>query len=232
MSTDITTPAPTPDPGPAQRSAAGSGPSRGSLGQYLAGLRVLLVLTVILGLGYPLAVTAVAQLPGLKNHADGSMVTDPSGKVVGSTLIGQGFVDDQGNPLPQWFQSRPSAAGKNGWDPTSSGASNLGPSNEDLVTTITQRRAAVAAFDSVAGHPVEPAAVPPDAVTASGSGLDPDISPAYARQQAYRVADARHLDPARVLALVDRYTQGRALGFIGEPTVNVLRLNLALTRLT
>lgn len=225
MSTDLATPAPAP-----AAPSISTGPSRGSWRQYLAGLRMILVLTAITGLGYPLAITAIAQLPGLKTHADGSMVTDASGTVVGSSLIGQGFVDAQGHPLPQWFQSRPSAAGKDGWDPTASGASNLGPSNPDLVKAINARRAAVASFDSVPGHPVSPDAVPPDAVTASASGLDPDISPEYAREQAYRVAAARHLDPGRVLALVDRYTHGRALGFIGKPTVNVLELNLAVAR--
>jgi K+-transporting ATPase ATPase C chain len=224
MSTDLTIPARPGTPTPARA-------YRGSLRQYLAGLRLLLALTVVLGLGYPLAVTAVAQLPGLNHRADGSVVTDASGRVVGSRLIGQGFVDASGAPLPQWFQSRPSAAGKAGWDPTSSGASNLGPSNPDLITAITDRRAAVAAFDSVPGHPVAPSSVPADAVTASGSGLDPDISPGYAREQAYRVAARRGLDPAVVLALVERSTSGRILGFIGEPRVNVLELNLALQRL-
>jgi K+-transporting ATPase ATPase C chain len=228
MSTDLMTP----PAAPAEQRRLGTGAGRGSWRQYLAGLRMILVLTVVLGLGYPLAITAVAQVPGLKSHADGSLVTDSSGRVVGSSLIGQGFFDATGKPLPQWFQSRPSAAGKDGWEPTSSGASNLGPSNADLVKAINDRRAAIAAFDSVPGHPVDPATVPPDAVTASASGLDPDISPAYAREQAYRVAAARHLDPARVLALVDQYTHGRALGFIGEPTVNVLDLNLAVARLS
>lgn len=227
MSAQLTTPAAVPAEGP--RST--TGPTRGSLRQHLAGLRMILVLTVVTGLLYPLAVTAIAQLPGLKDRADGSLVTDASGRVVGSALIGQGFVDEKGDPLPQWFQSRPSAAGENGWDATSSGASNLGPSNPDLVQAINERRAAVAAFDSVPGHQVDPASVPPDAVTASGSGLDPHISPAYARQQAYRVAAARHLDQDQVLALVARHTRGRALGFIGEPTVNVLQLNLDLARL-
>jgi K+-transporting ATPase ATPase C chain len=225
MSTELATPAAAPEHVP-----SGRGPGRGSLRQYLAGLRMIVVLTVVCGLLYPAVITAIAQLPGLKNHADGSMVTDASGKVVGSSLIGQGFVDDKGNPLPQWFQSRPSAAGKTGWDPTSSGASNLGPSNDTLVKAINDRRAAIAAFDTVPGHSVDPAAVPTDAVTSSASGLDPDISPAYAREQAYRVANARHLDVTKVLALVDQYTHGRALGFIGEPTVNVLQLNLAVTR--
>ena len=207
-------------------------PTRGSWRQYLAGLRMILALTVLLGLVYPLAITAIALLPGLNHHAEGSLITDATGRVIGSSLIGQGFVDAKGNPLPQWFQSRPSAAGTNGWDPTASGASNLGPSNPALVKTIQGRRTAIAAFDSVPGHPVSPDAVPPDAVTASGSGLDPDISPAYAREQAYRVATARHLDPATVLALVQQNTTGRTLGFIGEPVVNVLELNLAVQHLT
>jgi potassium-transporting ATPase KdpC subunit len=226
MTTDVTTAALAEVPSRGGRSA------RGSLRQYVAGLRMILVLTILVGLVYPLAVTAIAQLPGLRSAADGSLITDASGRVVGSALIGQGFVDASGKPLPQWFQSRPSAAGKSGWDPTSSGASNLGPSNPDLVKVINDRRAAVAAFDSVDCHAVDPVSVPPDAVTASGSGLDPDVSPAYAREQAYRVAGARHLDVSKVLAVVDQYTRGRALGFIGEPTVNVLQLNLAVAQRT
>jgi len=202
--------------------------ARGTWRQYVAALRVLLVLTALLGVLYPAGITAIAQLPGLHSRADGSLVHGANGSVAGSSLLAQGFVDAQGNPLRQWFQPRPSAAGKAGWDPTSSGASNLGPNNPDLVKAVGDRRAAVAAFDSVAGHPVTPADVPADAVTASGSGLDPDVSPAYARQQAYRVAAARGLDRARVLALVDAHTSGRVLGFLGEPHVNVLELNLAL----
>ena len=230
MSIDLATPA---TPGsPAATGSRRTPTARGWLGQYLAGLRMIVVLTVLLGLAYPLAVTAVALLPGLHSRADGSIVTDASGQVIGSSLIGQGFVDAKGDPLPQWFQSRPSAAGKTGWDPTSSGASNLGPSNTDLVKTITDRRTAIAAFDSVPGHTIEAASIPPDAVTASGSGLDPEISPAYAREQTYRVAKARGLDPARVHTLVDQNTSGRVLGFIGEPRVNVLDLNLALQHLT
>ena len=229
MSIDLATPA---TPGsPAGLPSRRSPTARGWLGQYLAGLRMIVVLTVLLGLAYPLAVTAIALLPGLHSKADGSVITDTSGQVIGSRLIGQGFVDAKGDPLPQWFQSRPSAAGKAGWDPTSSGASNLGPSNTDLVKAITDRRTAIAAFDSTPGHPVDPASVPADAVTTSGSGLDPDISPEYAREQAYRVAKTRNLDAATVLALVDRNTSGRVLGFIGEPRVNVLDLNLAVQHL-
>ena len=206
-------------------------PVRGTWRQYLAALRILLVLTVLLGLGYPLLVTGIAQLPGLRERAGGSLVHNQAGAVVGSSLLGQGFVDANGNPLKQWFQPRPSAAGKGGWDGTSSGASNLGPTNPDLVKAITDRKTAIAAFDSVPGHPVTPDQVPADAVTTSGSGLDPHISPGYARQQAYRVAAARGLDPVTVLALVQQHLQGRDLGFAGEERVNVLDLNLALQRL-
>ena len=223
------------DPSPAgEQLTIRPAPVRGTWRQYIAALRLLAVLTVVLGvLGvlYPLAVTGVAQLPGLKDRADGSLARTPAGAVVGSRLLGQGFLDADGHPPRQWFQSRPSTAGKAGWDGTASGASNLGPDNPDLVTTIGERRAAVAAFDSVPGRPVALAQVPADAVAASGSGLDPQISPAYARQQAYRVAGARGLDPARVLALVQDYVRGRALGFVGEETVNVLELNLALAAL-
>jgi K+-transporting ATPase ATPase C chain len=150
------------------------------------------------------------------------------GSVVSVVLVGYLVV-----ALVQWLQSRPSAAGKTGWDQTSSGASHLGPSNPDLVKTITDRRTAVAAFDSVPGHAVTPAAVPPpDAVIASGFGLDPDISPGYAREQAYRVAKARGLNPAEVVTRLQDTTTGRILGFVGEPIVNVLDLNVALQHLT
>jgi K+-transporting ATPase ATPase C chain len=192
--------------------------------QYWASLRVLLVLTVLLGLLYPLAVTAVGQLV-LRGHSNGSLVSAGS-QVVGSSLIGQSFTDDKGNPLPQWFQSRPSAAGATGYDPTSTSASNLGPNNPDLLKAVQDRRAAAAALDGV-----DPASVPPDALTASGSGLDPDISPSYAYQQVDRVAKARGLDPATVKALVADHVHGRDLGFLGEPTVNVLELNIALQAL-
>ena len=196
-----------------------------SLRQHWAALRALLVLTVVLGVLYPLAVLAVGQL-ALRSKADGSLVS-ADGRTVGSGLIGQSFADPDGNPLPQWFQPRPSAAGTAGYDPTASGASNLGPENPTLVKDIEARRAAVAAFNGVA-----PADVPPDALTASGSGLDPDISPAYAYLQVERVATARGLDPATVRALVAAQVTGRGLGFLGEPTVNVLALNLALQRLS
>lgn len=286
------------------------------LRQHLAALRLLLVVTVIFGIGYPLAVTAIAQIPGLKARADGSLI-HVNGKVVGSALIGQLFTDAKGNPIPKYFQSRPSAAG-NGYDPTASGASNLGPEEiidtladpkvkddtgkQGLLTLVCRRSLAIGQLEGVDGRrpyctgdgvgavlsvihaqgvigpvvkvvsvnqecPTKPFVatyqgvpvtcatfgvdyrigrivpvhgpgkawpanpVPPDAVTASGSGLDPDISVAYAEIQASRVAHARGLPLAAVVSLVHRYTSGRTLGFMGEPAVNVLQLNVALDRL-
>ncbi|WBP94951.1 potassium-transporting ATPase subunit C [Mycolicibacterium neoaurum] len=281
------------------------------LRQHTAALRALLVLTVILGLAYPILIWLVAQLPGLRDKADGSLL-EADGKVLGSSLIGQPFTDAAGNPLPQYFQSRPG-----GYDPLATGASNLGP--EDIVDTATAagepgdgrtslltevctRSLAVGELEGVNGarqfctaegvgavlsvigprdargtvaEPVrvvsvnqacpavpfvatyegvrvecaEPGAdyatgqivpvagpaampaVPADAVTASGSGLDPHISPAYAAIQVDRVAAARGVSPDQVRALVDEHTEGRTLGFLGEPRVNVLQLNLALDRL-
>lgn len=195
---------------------------------HLAGLRALLVLTVVLGVGYPLLITVVA-MAGFAGQRAGSLL-HYRGQVVGSALIGQRFSDAHGTPLPQWFQPRPSAAGS-GYQPLASGASNLGPSSVRLLKAVDRRRATVAAFNSVPGHRVSKAQVPPDAVTASGSGLDPDISPTYAYLQVYRVAAARHLDPAVVRRLVAVHVQGRPLGVLGEPRVNVLVLNLALARL-
>jgi K+-transporting ATPase ATPase C chain len=192
--------------------------------QYWAGLRVLVVLTLILGVLYPLAVMSIGQLL-MRHQSNGSMI-ESNGQVVGSSLLGQSFSDDKGNPLPQWFQPRPSAAGAAGYDPTSSSASNLGPENPTLVQDIKDRRRAIASFDGVS-----PSSIPPDALTASGSGLDPDISPAYAYEQVDRVAKARGLDPSQVHALVAAHLHGRDLGFLGEPTVNVLELNIALAQL-
>ncbi|WP_104183254.1 potassium-transporting ATPase subunit C [Mycobacterium avium] len=274
---------------------------------HWAALRALLVLTVITGLAYPLLVWVVAQFPGLRDHAEGSILT-ANGKPVGSRLIGQLFTDKDGNPLPQYFQSRPSAAGT-GYDPTSSGGSNLGPESivdapgkPGLLTTVCSRSAAVAKLEGVDGsrpfctgggvgavlsvigprdergnvtHPArvvsvnEPCestptpfvslyegvrvecaktgedyslgqivpirgaapaapAVPADAVTAGGSGLDPNISPAYADIQVARVAKVRHVRPEQIRELVAQNSSGRALGFFGEPCVNVLQLNLQL----
>ncbi len=287
------------------------------LRQYAASLRLLLVMTAVVGVGYPLAVTAVAQLPGLKARADASLVGDGSGHLVGSALLGQSFADGKGNALSQYFQSRPSAAGSgNGYDPTASGASNLGPESvvdvlpnpmvkgdtgkQSLLSQVCARSAAVGALEKVDGRrpfcapsgvgavlavfhtgpgyagsvlravsvneacpavpflstyrgaqvecatqgedlsaaqvvplrgeaPAEPA-VPADAVTASASGLDPEISPAYAALQVPRVAAARRATVEQVRKVVRAHTAGRDLGFLGEPRVNVLAVNLELDR--
>jgi len=180
-------------------------------------LRLLVVMTVLLGIVYPAALWAVGRI--VPSRADGSFVTAASGTVVGSSLIGQDF---QG---PQWFHPRPSAAGK-GYDALSSSGSNFSADNKDLVDAVTQRKA-----DVVATLGIAPDAVPADAVTASGSGLDPDISPDYAAAQIASVAKARNLSVEVVTRLVDEHTTGRTLGFIGEPRVNVLELNLALEQM-
>jgi K+-transporting ATPase ATPase C chain len=273
---------------------------------------MLLVLTVILGIAYPLVVLGIAQIPGLQSRADGSLIKN-NGQVVGSKLIGQSYTDSDGNPLPQYFQSRPSAAG-DGYDPTATSASNLGPESildslpdpsdktdtgtQSLLTQVCTRSVTIGKLDGVNGArpfcspdgtgsvlavfwsgpgyhgtitrvvslnqgpgstpfistykgvPVELAhfgqdyskgqvvpikgnastnpAVPSDAVTASGSGLDPGISPAYARIQENVVARTRGITVDQVAALVAKYTDTRGLGFLGEDTVNVLQLNLAL----
>ena len=281
------------------------------ISQHLAALRALIVLTVLTGILYPLVITAVAQLPGLKHNADGSMVK-AGDTTVGSSIIGQSFTDKDGNALVQYFQSRPSAAGA-GYDPTATSASNLGPesivdtlpdpSNKDdtgkqsLLTQVCTRSQAVGKLEGVNGSrpyctsggvgavlgvfyrdgstgpitrvvslneacpatpfigqyqgvtvecakfgedyskavviairgdaPATPA-VPADAVTASGSGLDPQISVEYAHLQAARVAKARNTDVSNVDKLIDKSTTGRALGFMGQQAVNVLQLNIAL----
>ncbi len=275
-----------------------------TLRQHTAALRALLVLTLILGIAYPVFIWLLAQLPGLKDKADGSLI-ELNGAPVGSSLIGQLYIDADGSPLPQYFQSRPSAAG-DGYDPLSTSASNLGPEDivdtadrTSLLTDVCTRSLAAGELDGVSGarpfctesgvgavlsvlgtrdvrgivtdparvisvnelcpaapfianyegvdvecaepgadyasgqivpiHGDVPAvAVPADAVTASGSGLDPHISPEYAALQVNRVAAARGLTPAQVQALVAEHTDGRALGFMGAPRVNVLQLNLAL----
>jgi K+-transporting ATPase ATPase C chain len=186
-------------------------------------LRALLVLTVVLGIGYPLLVTGLGRL--MPARADGSLVTDADGTVVGSSLIGQSFTDADGTPLPQYFQSRPSAAG-DGYDAAASSGSNLGPENPDLIAAIEQRRATVADLEGV-----DPAEVPVDALTASGSGLDPQISPEYADLQVPRVARERGMTEDAVRALVAEATTGPGLGFLGQAGVDVLDLNLALDRI-
>jgi potassium-transporting ATPase KdpC subunit len=291
------------------------------LRRHAAALRALLVFTVICGVLYPLVILAVARLPGLRDKADGSGVS-AGGRDVGSALIGQKFTGPGGRPLRQYFQSRPSAAG-NGYDPTSTGASNLGPEDivdtladpvlvrageqgpdarQSLLTQVCARSKAVGELEGVDGsrpycaksgagsvlavlgprgaggvvtHPTrvisvnEPCpatpflatyrgvkvecrtygedystgqivpirggaparpVVPADAVTASGSGLDPHISPAYARLQAKRIARVRGIGVGQVTGLIDRHTTGRAAGFMGGPAVNVLRLNLDLDK--
>jgi potassium-transporting ATPase KdpC subunit len=186
-------------------------------------IRAMLILTLVLGVAYTLVVTAVGQV-AFPAQANGSVVRDADGDVVGSALIGQSFTDAAGDPLPEWFQPRPSAAG-DGYDAGASSGSNLGPENADLIAAIEERTTQVAGFDGVAESDV-----PVDAVTASGSGLDPHISPEYALQQVARVAEARGLDAAAVRALVESHIQPRDLGYLGEPTVNVLELNLALAQ--
>src|ERR1700722_7195366 len=175
------------------------------LRQHIAAFRMLLAFTVLLGIIFPVVMWGVAQA-AFKNQADGSLVTS-NGKVVGSSLLCQEFVDAKGNPLPQYFQPRPSNAANSadktdyGCDAGFSGAANLGPNNPDLVTDIKALQKQISAFDHV---PVS--AIPPDAVTSSGSGLDPDISPANAAIQVARVAAARHLPVSEVQSLVSPNT--------------------------
>jgi K+-transporting ATPase ATPase C chain len=270
----------------------------GTFRQLGAALRMLIVFTVVLGIAYPLLISGVARLPGLRDGADGSIVT-VAGRPVGSMLLGQSFTDKSGHPLVQYFQSRPSVSG---YDPTASGASNLGPESilgrASLLTQVCARSLAVGRLEHVDGSrpfctpdgvgavlavyyarpgyhgpvthavsvnqtcptrpfiasyrgapvrcaragadysagkivpirgtaPAHPA-VPADAVTASGSAVDPEISATYARIQEPRIARVRGVTVDQLRALVDRYTTGRDLGFMGETKVNVLQLNLAL----
>jgi K+-transporting ATPase ATPase C chain len=198
--------------------------------QHIAALRALLAFTVLCGIIYPVIMWGVAQA-AFKGQADGSLVTY-KGQVVGSSLLCQEFVDSKGNPLPQYFQPRPSNADSSsvkndyGCDPEFSGAANLGPNSSTLLTTVKQLQQQISKLDNV---PVSK--IPPDAVTSSGSGLDPDISPANAQIQVARVAAARHLPVATVESLVSQNTTGRDIGFLGEPGVNVLKLNIALDEL-
>ena len=199
--------------------------------QHIAAFRALLVFTVLCGLIYPFVMVGISQV-AFHKQANGSMVSY-NGKVVGSSLLCQEFTDAKGNPLPQYFQPRPSAAVNPAsktdydWDPLYSSATNLGPNNPTLGQLITQRQKQISALDHV---PVSQ--IPADPVTAPGSGLDPNISPAYAAIQVDRVAAARHLPVAEVRALVTEHIQGRPLGILGEPRVNVLTLNIALDQLS
>ncbi|MFB6635007.1 potassium-transporting ATPase subunit C [Streptomyces sp. NPDC056362] len=216
--------------------------SVGNTGRVLwAGLRALLVLTVICGVLYPLAVTGIAQavFPG---RANGSEVKE-DGRVVGSELIGQTYnlppKDGEETPAPdlKWFQPRPSnGLGANSvntqYQLILSGATNRSGDNADLIQWVKDAKAAVVKDNSVPGHTVKPSDVPADAVTSSGSGLDPHISPEYAKIQVHRVAEQNHLTVAQVDNLVADHTDGRILGFVGEPRVNVLQLNIALKELT
>ncbi|GAA1524336.1 K(+)-transporting ATPase subunit C [Kribbella lupini] len=195
------------------------------LGQFGVAIRAMVALTVLLGVLYPLAMTGAAQAL-FHDNANGSIV-QVDGKDVGSDLIGQAYTRDTGQrdadgeavmeADPRWFQTRPSAVD---YDAMGSSASQYGPNNPDLLKLIEQRRADVAKLEGV-----DPSQVPPDAVTASASGLDPSISPAYAALQVQRVARERGLDVGQVQQLVKDNTKGRTLGFVGEPAVNVVTLN-------
>jgi potassium-transporting ATPase KdpC subunit len=203
----------------------------GTVRQFGVALRALLVFTAILGIGYPLVMTGVAQAL-FHGNANGSIIK-VNGKEVASGLIGQPYTMDSGKKDsdgkaimvadPKWFQTRPSASD---YDAKASGGSNLGPNNADLLAAIDERRKAVAALEGV-----DSAQVPPDAVTASGSGLDPNISPAYAALQVNRVARERGLSVSEVQKLVTDSTEGRTLGFLGDARVNVVKLNASLAAL-
>ena len=204
--------------------------------QLVPAIISMIIFTVLFGLVYPLVVTGVAQV-AFKDKADGSIV-EQNGKQVGSSLLAQSFTNAKGNPIKKYFQSRPSAAS---YDPTYSTGSNLGPLNPALIAaclevedkdgskscdpnTVPQRAKAYRELNGLSNN----VKIPVDAVTASGSGLDPDISVANARLQAQRVADARGVPVAKVNQLIEDHTNGRPLGILGEKTVNVLDLNLAL----
>ncbi|MFB6823210.1 potassium-transporting ATPase subunit C [Streptomyces virginiae] len=210
-----------------------------------AGLRALLVLTIVCGVLYPLAVTGIAQAL-FNDKANGSEIKDKSGQVVGSSLIGQTYnlpkqnpddPEEAAKPDLKWFQPRPSnGLGSNSVNTQYalilSGATNKAADNPDLVKLVEDAKAAVIADNTTASYAVKPQDVPADAVTSSGSGLDPNISPAYAELQIHRVAEQNKLDVKQVEKLVADHTTGRTLGFMGEPRVNVLELNTALKALT
>ncbi|MFF4703563.1 potassium-transporting ATPase subunit C [Streptomyces sp. NPDC001288] len=206
-----------------------------------AGLRALLVLTLVTGVVYPLVVTGVAQA-AFHGKANGSEISS-DGRVVGSSLIGQSYdlPLKKGQQTPdadlRWFQGRPAnGLGSNSintrYQLILSGATNLAADNKVLIQQVKDAKAAVVKDNSVPGYTVRASEIPADAVTSSGSGLDPDISPAYAGLQVHRVAARNHLSVGQVAKLVADHTEGRTLGFIGEPQVNVLQLNIALRELT
>jgi len=183
--------------------------------QLLPAFRAVLLITVLTGLLYPAVVTGLAQV-FFRNQANGSLVTK-DGKVIGSSLIGQNF------GKPEYFHGRPSAAGSDGYDATASSGSNLGPTNQKLVDRV---KGDIDKFRKE--NPDFTGPIPADLLTASGSGLDPEVSPASAEAQVARVAKARGMDEGALAKLVDSRVEGRTFGFIGEPRVNVLMLNLAL----
>ncbi len=173
----------------------------------------VVLFTGVLGIAYPLAITGVAQA-AFPSQANGSLITDAEGKVVGSAFVGQNFAK------PQYLHPRPSAAGANGYDASASSGSNYGPLNPDLAKRVAESAAALRAEGAKV--------VPADAVTTSGSGLDPDISPAFAELQVQRIADARGVTPAQVREAIAGATSGRTFGILGQARVNVLKANLAL----
>jgi potassium-transporting ATPase KdpC subunit len=199
--------------------------------QLVPAIISMVVFTVLFGLVFPLVITGIGQV-AFHDQAEGSIV-EQNGKKVGSSLIGQAFTDAKGKPLSRYFQSRPSAAAgasgstTAGYDPTLSSGSNLGPTNPDFLKLVGQRVKAYRALNGLSSS----TKVPVDAVTASASGLDPDISVANARLQAQRIADERGIPAAKVRQLIDDNTSDRTLGVLGEKTVNVLALNRALDQL-
>jgi potassium-transporting ATPase KdpC subunit len=185
------------------------------LSQLWPALRINIFLTILLGVGYPLAVTGISQIL-FPHQANGSLITK-NGQVIGSELIGQNFTK------AEYFQPRPSAAGNDGYDATASGGSNYGPTNQKLIDRV---KASVEKFHK--DNPDYQGPIPADLLTASGSGLDPEISPASAQAQEPRIAKARGISPDQLNQLVAQYTKSPDLGLLGEPRVNVLKLNLAL----
>lgn len=191
----------------------------GYLRQAGTALRFLVLATLVLGVAYPVAVFGVGQLIA-PYQANGSIIRDDGGAPAASALLAQAAADENGVQDPRWFHARPSAVS---WDPAASSASNLGPNEARLLEAVTANRSAVAAAEGASESEV-----PADAVTSSGSGLDPHISPEYARLQVDRVAAAHGLGAEAVASLVDRHTSSGLLAFLGQPSVNVTALNLAL----